>query len=167
MQTDGTPTTVLGAGSGVEGDLNLTGDARIEGSVSGTVRVRGTLELGPDAVVGGDVSAEALVVAGRVEGDVAVSGATELRPTAVVAGTLRTGHLVVAPGAVFAGRVVLGGGGHDAAADTAAETPRATRVHAGLSFDGGGDTAAELRPIPGAVNAALRPRRRAVRPTGS
>ncbi|MEM9883764.1 MAG: polymer-forming cytoskeletal protein [Planctomycetota bacterium] len=162
MQTDGTPTTVLGAGSGVEGDLNLAGDARIKGSVSGAVRVRGALELGPDAVVGGDVSAEALVVAGRVEGDVAVSGATELRPTAVVAGTLRTGHLVVAPGAVFAGRVVLGGGeagyAYDEAADLVDVPPARMRAEAG---------APDLRPIPGAVNAALRPRRRAVRPTGS
>ena len=67
----------VGAGVTIVGDVDASGSLRIDGSVRGRVFVRGTLDVGPGAVVEGFVQALEIDVHGRLAG--VVRAATEVR----------------------------------------------------------------------------------------
>lgn len=63
-QSAGTPgtATVVAPGTTVEGDLSATGDVVVHGTVRGRVTGEGTVRIGPEAVVEGDVRAPRVVI---------------------------------------------------------------------------------------------------------
>jgi cytoskeletal protein CcmA (bactofilin family) len=63
-QNAGTPgtATVVAPGTTVEGDLSARGDVVVHGTVRGRVTGDGTVRIGPEAVVEGDVCAPRVVI---------------------------------------------------------------------------------------------------------
>jgi cytoskeletal protein CcmA (bactofilin family) len=94
----------VGPGARFEGVLAFRGEARVEGEVVGAVEARGTLVVGPQAVLRADVEAEEVVVAGVIEGDVAAARRLALLAGGRVAGSVRTARLSLADGSVLDGR---------------------------------------------------------------
>ena len=74
---------LLGVGTQVRGDLIFSGGLRIDGQVDGDVTVSctdaGTLTIGDQGRVAGEVRVSHLVVYGCIEGPVHASGLVELR----------------------------------------------------------------------------------------
>ena len=91
----------------VDGDVTSRGSVRIDGRVNGGVRAGGTVLVGTDGVVRGDLSAANAVVAGRVEGCVVVENRTELQGTARIDGEMRTAVLRLDDGAILNGTVSM------------------------------------------------------------
>jgi cytoskeletal protein CcmA (bactofilin family) len=98
----------LGAGTNYHGKLHFQGAVRIDGNFQGEVVSEGTLVIGQDAVVDGQVKVGQLVLSGRIKGEVEAKNKVGLHKTANLQGNIRTPVLVVEEGAVLEGELVMG-----------------------------------------------------------
>ena len=96
-------TTVLARELRLEGDLTVTGDAVVAGTVEGDLDVGRRLDLLNGGHVHGKVVASEARVEGIVEGPVRISGKLEVGPHARIEGDLAAGTLAIAEGALVRG----------------------------------------------------------------
>ena len=85
----------------IEGDMNSTGDIQIDGTMKGNLKA-GSVTVGREAMIEGDVQAEAIVVHGRLIGNIKARD-VRIRHTAHVEGNITQEALVIEPGAFFDG----------------------------------------------------------------
>jgi cytoskeletal protein CcmA (bactofilin family) len=86
-----------------EGLLMFRGRAQIDGELRGDVRCRGTLRLGPDAIVQGNIDADELIIGGRLRGNATARDRIELCGTARVEGAIRAPRVALADGCLLEG----------------------------------------------------------------
>lgn len=98
----------IGKGTFLEGNVETYGNIRIEGKVTGNVKSKSKVALGPSSFVQGNVMAQNADLEGEVKGRIEVSELLVLKATAVIHGDIVTGKLVVEPGAVFNGTCKMG-----------------------------------------------------------
>lgn len=98
----------LGVGTAYEGKLHFQGAVRIDGAFTGEIVSEGTLIVGKDAQVRGQVNVGQLVLSGLLQGEVAASKKVMLHKTANLVGSLSTPVLAVEEGAVVEGQVSMG-----------------------------------------------------------
>ncbi|MBP6874665.1 MAG: polymer-forming cytoskeletal protein [Candidatus Eisenbacteria bacterium] len=98
----------LQSGVKLDGDLTAEGDLRIEGRVTGTIRVKGLLTLGPKAEVEGVVTGGEVVVHGKLRGTVQADHRIHLAREANVTGDLYCSALVIEDGVHFQGSSNMG-----------------------------------------------------------
>lgn len=98
----------LGAGTNYHGKLHFQGAVRIDGNFQGEVVSEGTLVIGQEAVVDGQIKVGQLVLSGRLKGEVEAKNKVVLHKTANLQGNIRTPVLVVEEGAVLEGQLVMG-----------------------------------------------------------
>ena len=101
-------TNVIAKGTTIKGDVDTTGNLRLEGKVKGHLRCTGTLTLGQGAIVEGDLIATKAELSGEVNGNVEVSELLTLKATANIKGDIFTSKLVIEVGAVFNGNCNMG-----------------------------------------------------------
>ena len=95
----------LGAGTVYEGTLSFQGSVRMDGIFTGIIRSEGTLIVGKDAKVTGEIKVGQLVLGGYLEGEIEAAKRVVLHSTAVLAGNLYSPLLVMEEGAVIEGQV--------------------------------------------------------------
>ena len=100
-------TGFLEEGVQFEGALQVGGTFRIDSAAKGTIVSRGTLILGQHAMVEGDITGDAVLIAGRFAGKLCASGRDEIQASAVVTGDIQTPCLLIEPGGVFDGRCLV------------------------------------------------------------
>jgi len=107
----GTPRKLLllEAGSHFEGMLVALRPARIEGCLRGALRAVSSLEIGPQAVVEGELDVGSLLVAGRVRGVIRARSTVELAASAVVEGEIHAPGVVIAEGSCVDARCRIDG----------------------------------------------------------
>lgn len=98
----------LGAGTNYQGKLHFQGAVRIDGNFHGEVVSEGTLVVGQEAQVEGQVKVGQLVLSGTIQGEVEARNKVVLHKTANLQGNIRTPVLVVEEGAVLEGQLVMG-----------------------------------------------------------
>lgn len=98
----------IGKGTFLEGNVETYGNIRIEGKVTGNVKSKSKVALGPSSVVQGNVMAQNADLEGEVKGRIEVAELLVLKATAVIHGDIVTGKLVVEPGALFNGTCKMG-----------------------------------------------------------
>ncbi len=98
----------LGAGTNYQGKLHFQGAVRIDGNFQGEVVSDGTLVVGQEAVVEGQIKVGQLVLSGNIQGEVEAMNKVVLHKTAHLQGNIRTPVLVVEEGAVLEGQLVMG-----------------------------------------------------------
>lgn len=98
----------IGKGTFLEGNVETYGNIRIEGKVTGNVKSKSKVALGPSSVVQGNVVAQNADLEGEVKGKIEVAELLVLKATAVIHGDIVTGKLVVEPGALFNGSCKMG-----------------------------------------------------------
>ncbi len=99
---------IIGKGTIVEGNIEASGNIRIEGRINGSVKSKSKIALGQSSFVEGNICAQNAEISGEVKGVVDVSDQLILRPTAIIAGDIITGKLIVESGAVFNGGCKMG-----------------------------------------------------------
>ncbi|MDR1961026.1 MAG: polymer-forming cytoskeletal protein [Gracilibacteraceae bacterium] len=87
----------------IEGVLQSNGDLRIDGRVTGTIRVAGSLVLNNTAYVSADIFAKNVKIAGELRGNISAEELAELTATARVFGDIMAGAFKVERGARFVG----------------------------------------------------------------
>ncbi|MEX2234253.1 MAG: polymer-forming cytoskeletal protein [Cyclobacteriaceae bacterium] len=98
----------IGKGTFLEGNVETYGNIRIEGKVTGNVKSKSKVALGPSSFVQGNVTAQNADLEGEVKGRIEVAELLVLKATAVIHGDIVTGKLVVEPGALFNGTCKMG-----------------------------------------------------------
>ena len=99
---------VIGKGTVLEGNIETSGNIRIEGKIIGNLKSKSKVALGNSSMVDGNVSAQNADIEGTVKGKVEIADMLVLKATATVHGDIATGKLVVEPGAVFNGTCKMG-----------------------------------------------------------
>lgn len=101
--------TRIAAGTVIEGRITFTGDLRIDGTVKGDIDVwqstNGTVVIGKEGRVEGDLRVTNAVVSGEVHGTVQAIEIVALGKSAHVTGDIRYGKMVARGQATVRGRV--------------------------------------------------------------
>lgn len=101
--------TLVGAGSAVEGDLEVDGMLRIDGNLRGSARATGKVVVGASGRVEASIRAASAIVGGLVRGDLYVTDSARLLAGAVVLGNVFAPRLEAEEGAVIHGDVEVTG----------------------------------------------------------
>jgi cytoskeletal protein CcmA (bactofilin family) len=99
---------IIGKGATLEGNLNTTGNLRIEGKVVGCITTKAKLVLSPTSWTKGNIIAQNAEIGGEVQGTIEVAGLLVLKPSAIVQGDIITNKLVFEEGAKFNGKCKMG-----------------------------------------------------------
>ena len=105
------PSTVIGSGTTVHGDMTGRDPVEIRGTVEGDLRIDALCIVAEGARVLGNVEADGLVVAGEIEAGTLVADRIELHSTARVRATLAARVVAIADGAFYQGEVRMQGAG--------------------------------------------------------
>src|SRR5687768_10747951 len=98
----------IGKGTFLEGNVETYGNIRIEGKITGNVKSKSKVALGPSSVVQGNIVSQNADIEGEVKGKLEISELLVLKATAIINGDIVTGKLVVEPGAIFNGSCKMG-----------------------------------------------------------
>lgn len=96
-------TSFVGAGTFLEGRLEVRGGLRIDGKVKGSVLSGSVITLGDSAQVEGDLRARAIISSGHIEGDILSAEHVQLSLPGSVKGAIQTRELVLEKGVFFDG----------------------------------------------------------------
>jgi len=97
----------LGTATVYVGQLEFSGAVRVDGKFTGEIRSEGTLILGKDALVQGQIHVNQLVLSGNISGDIIVADKTIMHRTARLVGNISTKLLVMEEGAVLQGKICM------------------------------------------------------------
>ena len=95
--------TIIGAGTVVEGILKSSASMRIDGTVNGDITTEGVVVIATDGIVNGNITGADVKISGTVKGNIYASGKTELVSAGKLFGDIQTGSLTVDETAVFQG----------------------------------------------------------------
>jgi cytoskeletal protein CcmA (bactofilin family) len=95
--------SILGSGSKCNGSLKVEGGLRIDGAIDGEVVVTGTLTVGREGIITGDVTVGQAIVGGTIRGTMRIDGQLELQSGSRVEGDIFTRSLVIEDGVFFEG----------------------------------------------------------------
>lgn len=97
----------LGSDTIYEGKLSFKGTVRIEGRFTGDIISDGTLNIGKDAHVQGQLAVGELLLSGHFNGDVIVKRKTVIYSSGVMEGNLQTPSLLTEEGAIIEGQISM------------------------------------------------------------
>ena len=101
-------TTIISAGVKIEGKVKSNGNIRVEGQIEGDIESRGSIVIGGNGEVNGQVNAESISIAGNVTGTVKAKSKLTLEEKGNLKGDIFTKSLIVKEGAQFDGKCKMG-----------------------------------------------------------
>lgn len=108
QNNDGATVNLIGSGTKITGDINSSGDIRIDGTLTGNLITNGKFVLGANGLVEGNITCTNADLSGEVRGTVTVNETLSLKQTAKINGDMITSKLSIEPGAVFNGSCNMG-----------------------------------------------------------
>ena len=100
---------IIGSGTTIKGDIDCTGDMRIDGKVTGNLKISGKIVIGPTGDINGQITCKNSEIAGKVDGKIYVAELLVLKSTAAILGDISTTKLAIEPGATFTGNCKMDG----------------------------------------------------------
>lgn len=97
----------LGSDAVYEGKLTFKGTVRIEGKFIGEIISDGTLNIGKEAQVRGNLVVGELLVSGHFDGEAVVKRRTVVYSTGVMEGLLQTARLLTEEGGIIEGQISM------------------------------------------------------------
>jgi cytoskeletal protein CcmA (bactofilin family) len=95
---------LIGNGTIIKGDIESSGDIRIDGVLTGSIRSNGKIVVGQSGVIEGEMNCQQADISGRVNAKLYCEELTALKASAVFSGELVTARLSIEVGAVFSGK---------------------------------------------------------------
>lgn len=100
--------TIIGAGTVIEGNIFCDGDLlHVDGKVMGEVNCTGSLVVGKEGVVEGNVSAGNVSLSGILRGNINAGEKVEILSKAKMYGDISTKGIAIEDNAVFIGRCMM------------------------------------------------------------
>jgi cytoskeletal protein CcmA (bactofilin family) len=112
---------ILSSDVEIKGSLKFSNDLIIDGKIDGEVSSDGSLTVGENAYVTGEIRTKSVVIFGRVQGNITVSERCELKSSATLEGDVIAGTLAIEEGATFMGKSTVGKAAAAAAQKNAAK----------------------------------------------
>lgn len=88
----------------IKGSIKYSSDLIFDGKIEGEINSSGTLTVGENGEIQGEIKARSVIIFGKVNGNVTVTDRCELRSLAHLIGDLKAPRLVIEEGATFAGK---------------------------------------------------------------
>ena len=88
----------------IKGSIKFQNDLTIDGKVEGEINSPGTLTIGENSEVKGEIKTKSVTVYGKVHGNITVEERCELKGRASLYGDLKATRLVIEEGATFVGK---------------------------------------------------------------
>jgi cytoskeletal protein CcmA (bactofilin family) len=107
--SDSPSVNIIGAGTVIEGDITTNGDMRIDGSLTGTINVKGKLVVGASGAVEGEIICQNADISGTIKGKIGVAELLALKSSSKLTGDIITNKIAIEPGATFSGSCSMGG----------------------------------------------------------
>jgi cytoskeletal protein CcmA (bactofilin family) len=126
--------SLLGKNARFKGTIMFEGTARIDGRLEGDISTDGTLVIGEEAVVEGNVVARTVICAGNITGDIDASERVELVPPAVVTGRIKAPRLSLQEGVSFLGTSDVRSSGIATSTEPAIASESATTIQGVTQF---------------------------------
>lgn len=101
-------TTIIGAGTVINGDIESEGDIRIDGYLNGNLFAKSKIFIGQQGAVKGDIHGDQADILGKVTGQIEIKELLQLLGNCDVQGDIFAGKLQVEPSASFNGRCQMG-----------------------------------------------------------
>ena len=117
----------------ITGSIKFSNDLIIDGKIDGEVISDGSLTIGENALVKGQIKTKSVVVFGKVNGNIEVKEHCDLKKDAEIIGDIKAGTLSIEGGASFMGQSAVG---QSTAAPAA--TPKQPAGGGGAKPSGGG-----------------------------
>ena len=95
---------MIGKNTVINGNININGCTRIDGTIDGSIAVDNDLYIGQTAVIKASVYTKNAIVSGTINGNVVCKGRLELTSTATILGDIKYGKIVMMEGAVLTGK---------------------------------------------------------------
>ena len=96
--------TIIGNNTVIKGEINGSGNLRVDGLVEGGVNVSGCVIVGENGRIKGDVAADEMIISGSVEGNVTTNNCLSIYSTGQLTGDVKAGSLKIEEGGSFQGR---------------------------------------------------------------
>lgn len=94
---------LISNGTDITGDIASNGDIRIDGTVTGTLNIKGKVVIGPTGKIKGEVICKNSEISGVIEGRITVNQLLNLKSSCRIIGDISTSKLSIEPGAKFSG----------------------------------------------------------------
>jgi cytoskeletal protein CcmA (bactofilin family) len=107
--SEGTSVNLIASGTSITGDIRSNGDFRIDGTLNGTIVVKGKLVVGSSGHIEGQIECQQADISGEIKGRLNVSELLSLRASARITGDIFTGKISIEPDAQFTGTCSMGG----------------------------------------------------------
>jgi cytoskeletal protein CcmA (bactofilin family) len=92
----------------IKGSIKFSHDLIIDGKIEGEVISDGSLTIGENALIKGEVKTRSVIIFGKVEGNISVAERCELKSNAILCGDIAAGTLSIEEGATFMGQSSVG-----------------------------------------------------------
>jgi len=92
----------------IKGSIKFSHDLIIDGKIEGEVISDGSLTVGENALIKGEVRTRSVIIFGKVEGNITVQERCELKSNAILVGDIAAGTLAIEEGATFMGQSQVG-----------------------------------------------------------
>jgi cytoskeletal protein CcmA (bactofilin family) len=107
--TENPSVNIIGAGTLIDGNITTNGDMRIDGSLTGSINVKGKLVVGVSGSIDGEIICQNADVSGTIKGKISVAELLALKASSKLTGDIITNKIAVEPGAAFSGTCSMGG----------------------------------------------------------
>ena len=95
---------VLNSDVELKGTLKFSGELTFDGKLDGDIQTEGSLNLGDNAVVKGNLNVNTVVMRGKVNGNVTAKEKIDIKSKTEMFGDIRTPKLVIEEGVTFVGK---------------------------------------------------------------
>ncbi len=104
MNTTGSSKNVLNSDVEIKGNIKFSGELTLDGKLEGEIHTDGTLQLGDNATINGNINAQSVIVRGKVHGNINVREKIEIKSKAELFGDIRASKLVIEEGVTYVGK---------------------------------------------------------------
>src|SRR5471030_3119112 len=94
---DSQSVNIIGAGTLIEGDITTNGDMRIDGTLTGSINVKGKLVIGVSGSVEGEIICQNADISGTIKGKIGVAELLSLKASSKLTGDIITNKIAVEP----------------------------------------------------------------------
>ena len=95
---------ILNSDVELKGTLKFSGEMTFDGKLDGDINSEGSLSLGDNAVIKGNINVNTVVVRGKVNGNVIAREKIEIKSKTELFGDIRAPKLVIEEGVTFVGK---------------------------------------------------------------
>ena len=95
---------ILNSDVEITGTLKFNGELTFDGKLNGDIATEGTLNLGDNAVIKGNLNVNSVVLRGKINGNVTAKDRIEIKAKTELFGDIRSAKLAIEEGVTFEGK---------------------------------------------------------------